>query len=102
MAHKLIWTGPALTDLQEITDYIRRDSPHFAAIVKSNIRRTAKSLKRFPLSSRIVPEFENDRIREAIEGKYRIIVFIEDDTIYVVRILHFAQDFLKQFSSSLN
>ncbi len=39
----------------------------------------------------MVPEFENDRIREIIEGKYRIIYTIAANQIEILAVLHGAQ-----------
>ncbi len=42
-----------------------------------------------PRIGRIVPEFENDRIRELIQGKYRIVYrIVNDELIEVLRIIH--------------
>jgi len=42
----------------------------------------------FPLSGRIVPEFEIKEIREVIEGSYRIIYYIKPDQIDIIAVLH--------------
>jgi toxin ParE1/3/4 len=45
----------------------------------------------FPNSGRVVSEFDNDRIREIIEGKYRIIYTIQANQIEVLAVIHGAQ-----------
>ncbi|MEO0332912.1 MAG: type II toxin-antitoxin system RelE/ParE family toxin, partial [Bacteroidota bacterium] len=42
-----------------------------------------------PKIGRKVPEFDNDRIRELIQGKYRIVYRImSDELIEVLRVIH--------------
>ena len=47
----------------------------------------------FPLSGRVVPEFNTPNIRELIEGNYRIIYKVNTDStsIGIVRIHHGAR-----------
>jgi len=45
----------------------------------------------FPLSGRIVPEFETKQIREVIEGSYRIIYYLKPDQIDIIAVLHGSQ-----------
>ncbi|MBN4004777.1 type II toxin-antitoxin system RelE/ParE family toxin [Nostoc sp. LPT] len=47
-----------------------------------------EQIAQFPLSGRIVPEFETKQIREVIEGSYRIIYYIKSDQIDVLAVLH--------------
>jgi len=44
-----------------------------------------------PRAGKIVVEFENENIRELIEGNYRIIYFVSEDKIEIVRIHHGAR-----------
>jgi addiction module RelE/StbE family toxin len=89
---EIIWTPFALEDLQSIYDYIAQDSPTYA------IRFIDKLVDRVDILidntniGRIVPEFENELIRELIEGNYRIIYKINSITeIAVLRIHHSAR-----------
>ncbi len=49
-----------------------------------------------PELGRIVPERDNESIRELIEGNYRIIYFFDKviDTIEIITVHHAAQPFL--------
>ena len=42
----------------------------------------------------MVPEYENDQIREVIEGPYRIIYHIKSEQINVVAVIHGAMNLL--------
>ena len=70
---KVIWTEPALNDLREIIDYIAHDSLIYAERVGIRIVEAPRRLQEFPESGRIVPEFQDDSIRELIYGSYRIL-----------------------------
>ena len=52
----------------------------------------SKQIGAFPLSGRIVPEFEYGQIREVFEGPYRIIYHIRPDSIEVIAIVHMARE----------
>jgi plasmid stabilization system protein ParE len=49
----------------------------------------------FPFSGRRVPEYDIDKIREVIEGPYRIIYHIKPEQIDVVAVIHGAMDVLR-------
>ncbi|MEH2370730.1 type II toxin-antitoxin system RelE/ParE family toxin [Nostoc sp.] len=52
----------------------------------------SQQLANFPLSGRIVPEFETEQIRKVIEGSYRIIYYIKPEQIDVLAVIHGAQE----------
>jgi plasmid stabilization system protein ParE len=55
----VVWTGPAAIDLQEVHDYIARDSPRYAQRTVEQIQHDAARLARFPRLSQALPEFPN-------------------------------------------
>ncbi|MGD1910994.1 MAG: type II toxin-antitoxin system RelE/ParE family toxin [Rivularia sp. (in: cyanobacteria)] len=63
--------------------------PHLCNAEKLTNR--SEQIAQFPLSSRIVPEFETKQIREDIEGSYRIIYYIKTDQIDIIAVLHGSQ-----------
>ncbi len=87
----VLWTEFALEDLKIIYDYIARDSPVYADKFVEKLINRVEQLKNFPMSGRAVPEFNLEKIRELIEGNYRIVYKINSDHIGVVRIHHSAQ-----------
>jgi len=62
----LIWTEPAVADLEEIGQFISKDNPLAAEKVGSRIIREAENVAAFPRLGRIVPEFGNPELREII------------------------------------
>jgi toxin ParE1/3/4 len=89
---EIIWTPFALEDLQSVYDYIAKDSPYYANRFIDKLVDRVDILIDHPEAGRIVPEFENELIRELIEGSYRIIYKINSITeIGIVRIHHSAR-----------
>jgi len=70
---KVIWTDSAIQDLNDIGEYIAKDSEKYAQITINNLFDSANILETQPLIGKIVPEFENENIRELIKGNYRIV-----------------------------
>ena len=56
MAKKIIWSPRAADNLEEICNYIDRDSEYYATLVAKRIIEIVESIPRFPYSGRIVPE----------------------------------------------
>lgn len=89
---KVVWARCATRDLEAIADYIRRDSPHYAAITVSRLAKAARPLETFPRMGRRVPEAESDDVRELIVGSYRLIYRLETDRVLVVAVIHGSRD----------
>lgn len=70
---KVIWTDAAIQDLQEIGEYIAKDSPKYAEITISRLFEAPSILINHPKAGRIVPEFAIPFLRELIYGSYRIV-----------------------------
>jgi len=88
----VIWSQNAIGDIRQIHDYIARDSKRFAKIVSERIVASVKRLAEFPSKGRVVPEKDDDSIRELIVYSYRVIYLVQGKDIEVVAILHGRQD----------
>jgi len=89
---KVVWTDSAILDLDAIGEYIARDSIRYAEITVAELFESADMLEDFPKSGSIVPEFNNQHIRQLIRGNYRIVYLIVDDfRIDVLTIHHCAR-----------
>jgi plasmid stabilization system protein ParE len=84
----LRWSGPALDDLRAIRGYVSRDDPTAAARLARRIREAVDRLRDYPLAARAVPELPRSPYREAIVAPYRIVVTVEPQAIFVVRVWH--------------
>jgi plasmid stabilization system protein ParE len=88
MAYRVIWSPRALDDVDSIASYIARDSMAYASAVVAKIIRTSRLLRRFPFAGRIVPEFEDELVRERFAYSYRIIYRIQERTVIVAAVIH--------------
>jgi addiction module RelE/StbE family toxin len=88
---KVEWTDAALEQLWAIHEYLAQSSPEYAQRVVDRLTRRTQQIRSFPLSGRVVPEFNKPQIREVIEGQYRIIYYIKPDQIDVLAVIHGTQ-----------
>lgn len=88
---EIIWSPLAQKDLNDIIDYIAQDSPHYALVFYDQIQENIVKLQSFPKIGREVPELHNSNIRELLVGKYRLIYYILEDNLEIVRIIHSAR-----------
>ena len=89
---KIEWTQPALSDLENIRDYISRDSEYYAARFIEKIIEAVENLENLPKIGRSVPEAEDENIREILLHNYRIMYRVETDRVLVLTIIHGARD----------
>jgi plasmid stabilization system protein ParE len=89
---KLIWTDPSVEDLRAIRDYIGRDSDYYAADVVEQVVLSVERLLRFPKLGRVVPETQDENIRELVHQNYRIIYRIAGERIEILTIVHGGRD----------
>jgi len=86
---EIIWTNHALADLESIASFIAQDSDKYAQLTIRKLFTKTDVLKSFPQSGRVVPEKNNTNIRELIEGNYRIIYeVVNESVIYVLTVHH--------------
>ena len=85
---KVNWTLQSVSDLENIADFISRDSRKFAAIQVRRIIGRTKTIKSQPYSGRVVPELNDLNIRELIMGNYRIIYEIISDSLINIFTIH--------------
>jgi addiction module RelE/StbE family toxin len=89
---KIIWSNLALDDLRAIHEYVSQDSPLYAERLIDRIIARVDILEKHSRIGRVVREFNQDNIRELIEGNYRIIYRIEtEDKIGIARVHHSAR-----------
>ncbi|MEW5798569.1 MAG: type II toxin-antitoxin system RelE/ParE family toxin [Bacteroidota bacterium] len=86
-------------DLVEIVTYIAADRPSAAEAVATKIEKSLTLLSKNPHLGRIPNEEELLRLgyRYLIVQNYLVFYTIEEQTIYVHRILHGARDYLRLF-----
>jgi len=85
---KLVWTEPAVSDLQAIHAYISRDSEIYATHFAENVLVQAERLAQFPRMGRVVPEADDENIRELILGNYRLMYRVQAARVEILAIVH--------------
>ena len=89
---KVVWTDPAIDDLQAIRDYIARDSELYADDFAAGILAAVERLESFPELGRVIPEVGVSKIREILFGNYRIIYRVRKNRIQILTVIHGSRD----------
>jgi len=85
---KLIWSPKAISCLENIHKFISKDSVYYASHFVDRIVQIIENIPCFPRSGRMVPEYNDDNIREKIFRKYRIVYRLKESSIEIVAIVH--------------
>lgn len=70
---EVVWTESAIQDLNDIAEYIAKDSVRYAEVATEELFYSTDILETYPKSGLKVPEFNNESIRQLIRGNYRIV-----------------------------
>jgi len=92
---EIYWSSPAEKDLDDIVEFISRDSLKSALVLFDKIKRKCDSLKFSPYRGRIVPELKKidvDAFRELILNPYRVIFKITNDSVFIMAVLDGRRD----------
>ena len=84
---EVIWTDPALDQLEEIAEYIALDKPGAASSLVKEIFSTVERLELFPESGHVPPELPDSIYREMYVRPCRIFYRIEDDVVLVLHVM---------------
>ena len=91
---KIIWSPTARTKTKEIIEHISNDNPDAAIALIDQIEEKIEKLRQNPEAGRILPETKNERIREIVVHKnYGVISETLDNSIEILTVRHFRQDF---------
>ena len=86
------WTLTAADDVRLLEDWIARDSLLNAVDFTDRLIGSVEKLADSPLLGRIVPEFNQDRLRELIFRGYRVVYSVEGSFVTILRAVHGARD----------
>ena len=89
---KILWTDLAIEDLRNLHSYIARDSEVYASSFVQRIILAVDKLSNFPRLGRMVPEADNEIIREIFYQNYRIIYRIKGELIEILTVIHGRRD----------
>jgi len=97
---QVIWTEPALSDLDAIAEYIALDKPSAAVNLVQKVFSSTDRLEQFPESGRKPPEFKRSRYLELIVGPCRIFYRIEGDKVYILYVMRTERSLRKYLLNS--
>lgn len=90
---KLVWSDPAVGDLEAIHKHIGQDSEYYAAGFVAKILEAVDRLEAFPRLGRHVPEApENPNVRELLIQSHRVIYRVETERILILAVIHGSRD----------
>ncbi len=94
---QVVWTEPALNDLEEIAEYIALDKPTAARSLVSDVFFKVEKLKEFPESGRKPPELpKSSRYRELVVGPCRVFYRSESNKVFILYVMR-SERVLRQF-----
>ena len=89
---KIEWTEPAIESLRNLHGYIAKDSEVYANSFVQRIILAVDKLSDFPRIGRMVPEADQEAIRELLYQNYRIIYRIKNELIEILTVIHGRRD----------
>jgi len=92
---EVIWTEPALSDLNDIAEYIALENVVAAKQFVQSIFTKVERLEFFPESGRIPPELEHLSYREVVASPCRVFYKQDGNKAYILYILREDRDLRK-------
>jgi len=84
---KIFIANSAIGDLEGIKEYYEEEGvPHIGKQFVSSIINHIQALRDNPDVGRVVPEFDEPKIRELIHSPFRVVYVREERSIHVVRV----------------
>ena len=84
---RLIWSEPALSDLEEIAQYIALDNRPAAGRYVRKVFTAVERLKRYPNSGKRPVEVPHTAYRELIVPPCRVFYRLEADTVIILYVM---------------
>jgi addiction module RelE/StbE family toxin len=84
---EIIWTEPALNDLDAIADYIAIENPLAASEFVRRVFAHVEQLEDHPESGPRPPELGNSRYRQLVEPPCRIFYRYDDEKVLILFVM---------------
>lgn len=84
---EVIWTEPALQELDAIAEYIALDNPAAASYLVKDVFDNTERLATFPKSGRIPPELPDSVYREVVVPPCRIFYREDEQRVFVLFVM---------------
>jgi toxin ParE1/3/4 len=92
---EIIWTEPALSDLNDIAEYIALENVVAAKQLVQTVFAKVERLEAFPESGRIPPEIEHLSYREVVVSPCRVFYKQDGDKVYILFVMRVERDLRK-------
>lgn len=89
---ELIWTKPAVQDLDSLAEYIALSNPVAAGELVQRVFNAVERLSRFPESGRFPLELEGFPYREVIVDPCRVFYRIENSKVFILHVYRQERD----------
>ena len=86
-SYKILWTEPALAELDEIADYIALDDPHDAQALVRRIFDHVAQLAEHPNSGSKPPELKGWRYRQIVEPPCRVLYRVDEGKVVILYVM---------------
>lgn len=101
--YTIVITGEAKGDIDGIVSYIAMDNKSAARNFAIIIKKSLLYLSEFPKMGKKRPEYTDSEVLFfTIKWGYNIVYYIENDKLYIVRVLSEYQNYNLIFSNSLD
>ncbi len=97
---QVIWTKPALDNLDEIAEFIALSNPEAAANLVRRVFNGVDRLEQFPESGKIPIEIEEFKYREVVINPPRIFYKQQETHLYILFVLRQERDIRKYLLES--
>jgi len=84
---QVVWTEPALADLDAIADYIAVDNEEAARALVQRVFTHVEQLRQFPASGSRPPELTGRRYRQIIESPCRVLYRVDGGTVFILHVM---------------
>jgi len=84
---RVIWTEPALSELEAIAEYIALDNDAAASRLVQTVFNRTEQLEAHPNSGRRPPELKRTHYRELVIPPCRLFYRVENDVAYVLYVM---------------
>ncbi len=92
---RLVWTEPALDDLEEVAEYIALSNlPAAKKLVQAVFSKTSR-LEKHPQSGRVPPELKGLNYREVVVPPCRVFYRAEKEQVFILHVMRQEQDLRK-------
>jgi toxin ParE1/3/4 len=85
------WTEAALTDLHAVETFVSRHSSQYARSLVERVFERSGRLVDQPRLGAMVPEYDDETLRELFEDPYRIVYRLLEQQIDIVAVVHAAR-----------